>query len=141
MDFTIPSYLSSDCRDLLRRLLEANHSKRITIPEICEHPWHRKGLPPKAIDMNDTYLQVLILLWIQVINAKIVKREQWTAITGTNRTNSQRGRSQGRPGENYRWRWHTGQCLWRRRRKWRWRWWRWRLNIFCTISIIKNVTY
>lgn len=38
-DFEQPTHVSPDCRHLLSRMLTADPGKRITIPEIMQHPW------------------------------------------------------------------------------------------------------
>lgn len=45
--YSIPNYVyvSADCRHLLTRIFVANPAKRITIPEIRNHPWFLKDLP------------------------------------------------------------------------------------------------
>ncbi|KAB2004907.1 hypothetical protein ERO13_D11G219200v2 [Gossypium hirsutum] len=45
--YSIPDYvrLSKDCRHLLSRIFVADPEKRITIPEIKQHPWFLKHLP------------------------------------------------------------------------------------------------
>lgn len=58
MEYTIPSFVSPPCADLIRRLLNPDPSKRISIKEIMKHPWHKIGLPPSAAEMNDVYLTV-----------------------------------------------------------------------------------
>ncbi|KAI9087031.1 hypothetical protein K1719_030992 [Acacia pycnantha] len=44
--YSIPDYVrvSSDCRHLLSRIFVANPAKRISIPEIKQHPWFLKNL-------------------------------------------------------------------------------------------------
>lgn len=53
--YNIPSRLklSEECKDLLRRILVADPTKRITIKEIYAHPWFLKDLPAGVIYMND----------------------------------------------------------------------------------------
>ncbi|XP_037496158.1 serine/threonine-protein kinase SAPK2 isoform X2 [Jatropha curcas] len=45
--YSIPDYVrvSVECRHLLSRIFVANPEKRITIPEIKNHPWFLKNLP------------------------------------------------------------------------------------------------
>ncbi|GJN20143.1 hypothetical protein PR202_gb07482 [Eleusine coracana subsp. coracana] len=47
VQYSIPDYVrvSSDCRRLLSQIFVADPSKRITIPEIKQHPWFLKNLP------------------------------------------------------------------------------------------------
>ncbi|TYG92204.1 hypothetical protein ES288_A11G012100v1, partial [Gossypium darwinii] len=43
--YTIPSHLSSGARDLIARILVVDPTKRLTIPEIRQHPWFQPYLP------------------------------------------------------------------------------------------------
>lgn len=45
-EVVIPSNLSPDLQDLLRRLLEKDPEKRITVEEAALHPWLTSGLGP-----------------------------------------------------------------------------------------------
>lgn len=37
--FLLPSHLSKDVKDLLRRMIEVDTSKRITAQQALDHPW------------------------------------------------------------------------------------------------------
>ncbi|KAL4341542.1 hypothetical protein GQ457_08G025870 [Hibiscus cannabinus] len=54
--YTIPDYVrvSADCRHLLSRTFVANPAKRISIPEIKQHPWFLKNLPKELIEIEKT---------------------------------------------------------------------------------------
>lgn len=39
--------LSEECRDLLDRIFDLEESRRFSIPEVKQHPWFTKQLPPK----------------------------------------------------------------------------------------------
>ncbi|KAH7279953.1 hypothetical protein KP509_37G045000 [Ceratopteris richardii] len=43
--YTLPSHLSAGAKDLILRMLLVDPLKRITIPEIKQHPWFRVHLP------------------------------------------------------------------------------------------------
>ncbi|KAI4387806.1 hypothetical protein MLD38_000208 [Melastoma candidum] len=43
--YTLPSHLSAGSKDLIPRMLVVNPMKRITIPEIRQHPWFQAHLP------------------------------------------------------------------------------------------------
>jgi len=43
--YSLPSHLSSLSRDLIPRMLVVDPMKRITIPEIRQHPWFQHKLP------------------------------------------------------------------------------------------------
>lgn len=40
-DYKIPSFLSEECKDLIRRLMTVDVSQRITIEEALNHPWFK----------------------------------------------------------------------------------------------------
>uniref|UniRef100_A0AAV1UUN6 non-specific serine/threonine protein kinase n=1 Tax=Peronospora matthiolae TaxID=2874970 RepID=A0AAV1UUN6_9STRA len=44
--YSLPSHLSEMARDLIPRMLVVDPMKRITIPEIRQHPWFQVDLPP-----------------------------------------------------------------------------------------------
>jgi len=44
--YSLPSHLSQLARNLIPRMLEVDPMKRITIPEIRQHPWFQHKLPP-----------------------------------------------------------------------------------------------
>ena len=44
--YSLPSHLSDLARDLIPRMLIVDPMKRITIPEIRQHPWFQLNLPP-----------------------------------------------------------------------------------------------
>ncbi|GAB9468808.1 hypothetical protein Gpo141_00006115 [Globisporangium polare] len=44
--YSLPSHLSEMARDLIPRMLVVDPMKRITIPEIRQHPWFQIDLPP-----------------------------------------------------------------------------------------------
>jgi serine/threonine-protein kinase SRK2 len=55
VDYAVPQHvkLSEECRDLLRRVLVADPTKRISLDEVYSHPWYAKNLPPGVREMND----------------------------------------------------------------------------------------
>lgn len=50
--YDMPKHISPECADLLRRILVPDPNKRLTIPEIQDHPWYLKDLPPGVKEMN-----------------------------------------------------------------------------------------
>ncbi|WCJ20768.1 Serine/threonine-protein kinase SRK2A [Euphorbia peplus] len=54
VQYSIPDYVrvSADCKHLLSRIFVANPAKRITIPEIKQHPWFLKNLPKELIEIE-----------------------------------------------------------------------------------------
>ncbi|KAK4752859.1 hypothetical protein SAY87_021657 [Trapa incisa] len=56
--YTLPSHLSPGSRDLIPRMLIVDPMKRITIPEIRQHPWFQAHLPRYlAVPPPDTMQQ------------------------------------------------------------------------------------
>nr|AFN89137.1 sucrose non-fermenting 1 [Mesembryanthemum crystallinum] len=56
--YTLPSHLSPGARDLIPRMLVVDPMKRITIPEIRQHPWFQAHLPRYlAVPPPDTMQQ------------------------------------------------------------------------------------
>ncbi|KAI5324694.1 hypothetical protein PRUPE_6G192200 [Prunus persica] len=53
--YSIPDYVrvSMECRHLLSRIFVANPEKRITIPEIKQHPWFLKNIPVEFMEENN----------------------------------------------------------------------------------------
>ncbi|XP_071823589.1 aurora kinase C-like [Apostichopus japonicus] len=47
VDYTFPSYVSEGARDLIRKLLVHNPSKRLTMEGICHHSWVMQHSRPK----------------------------------------------------------------------------------------------
>ncbi|KAK8481587.1 hypothetical protein V6N13_009274 [Hibiscus sabdariffa] len=58
--YSIPDYvrLSKDCKHLLSRIFVADPEKRITIPEIKQHPWFLKNLPMEFMEGEDGKLKI-----------------------------------------------------------------------------------
>ncbi|XP_055961200.1 serine/threonine-protein kinase SAPK3-like [Mercurialis annua] len=54
VQYSIPDYvrISADCKLILSRIFVANPAKRITIPEIKQHPWFLKNLPKELIEIE-----------------------------------------------------------------------------------------
>lgn len=50
--------LTPECLDLLSRLLQVDADKRITIPQILQHPWFVQDLAEDLADLNTSLLQI-----------------------------------------------------------------------------------
>lgn len=52
VQYSIPDYVyvTEECRHLLSRIFVANPAKRITLPEIWNHPWFLKNLPRELLE-------------------------------------------------------------------------------------------
>lgn len=90
--FTIPSSLSRDVRDLLRRMIEPNSQKRATLHDVKTHPWVNQGYsapPPCYLEhrrvpterVNEEVLKQLIPLKFDIDAARqsILNNEQCLA--------------------------------------------------------------
>nr|CAD1817321.1 unnamed protein product [Ananas comosus var. bracteatus] len=51
-EFTSPSWISFGARKLLTRILDPNPATRITVPEILEDEWFKKGYKPPVFEEN-----------------------------------------------------------------------------------------
>jgi len=51
--------ISSECLDMLKRMLVAEPAQRISMAEIKSHKWFTRGMPPGALEMNEFLLQGL----------------------------------------------------------------------------------
>ncbi|XP_027351423.1 SNF1-related protein kinase catalytic subunit alpha KIN10-like [Abrus precatorius] len=47
--YTLPCHLSLGARDLIPRMLEVDQVKRMTIPQLRQHPWFQALLPPSLV--------------------------------------------------------------------------------------------
>ena len=56
--FSIPSYLSFEVQDLLRRMIQINPLERITIQEIKVHPWYQANVPFYIRIMDNTKIEM-----------------------------------------------------------------------------------
>ena len=45
-------HVSEDCKNLLRGLLTADPSKRLTVAQVQNHAWFRQDLPAGALEVN-----------------------------------------------------------------------------------------
>lgn len=57
-DFTLPSYLSAEAKDLLSRLLQKNPKERIHIDDVVKHPFMTKYSVPTISKYNNTIASV-----------------------------------------------------------------------------------
>ncbi|KAJ9681051.1 hypothetical protein PVL29_020113 [Vitis rotundifolia] len=52
-DFSCPSWLSPGAKKLINRILDPNPATRITIPEILEDGWFKKGYKPTCFEQEE----------------------------------------------------------------------------------------
>eukprot|EP00887_Chlorella_sp_A99_P000352 scaffold13.g352.t1 len=52
VDYMIPSTVSPQLQDLLRRMLVRQPDQRLTLPQIMTHPWFAAEMPPGLMEIN-----------------------------------------------------------------------------------------
>ncbi|EPS70454.1 hypothetical protein M569_04293, partial [Genlisea aurea] len=55
-DFTCPAWFSSSARKLIQRILDPNPATRITIAEILQNDWFKKGYKPPVFEQEEVNL-------------------------------------------------------------------------------------
>ncbi|KAM0937261.1 putative protein kinase CAMK-CAMKL-CHK1 family [Dioscorea sansibarensis] len=55
-DFTCPSWFSTSAKKLIKRILDPNPETRITISEVLENDWFKKGYQPPSFEMANVNL-------------------------------------------------------------------------------------
>lgn len=62
VDWSFPTaalpVVSSECKDLISRILVGDPNQRITVQQILQHPWFVDGLPDGVIEMNTKCLSL-----------------------------------------------------------------------------------
>ncbi len=58
-DFTCPPWFSSSAKKLIKRILDPSPSTRITISEVVENEWFKKGYQPPRFEQEDVSLDDL----------------------------------------------------------------------------------
>lgn len=80
--YSLPSHLSSLSRELIPRMLMVDPMKRITIPEIRQHPWFQHKLPqylhftPDMLELHDKVLDVDTAEEVSLITLLRTSREE-----------------------------------------------------------------
>lgn len=55
-DFSCPSWISASAKKLIQRILDPNPQTRITIPQVIENEWFKKGYQPPHFETPDVVL-------------------------------------------------------------------------------------
>ncbi|OAY81412.1 CBL-interacting protein kinase 23 [Ananas comosus] len=55
-DFSCPSWFSTSAKKLIRRILDPNPQTRITVAEVTENEWFKKGYQPPSFETPDVNL-------------------------------------------------------------------------------------
>lgn len=67
-NYQIPNFVSSECRDLMKKILDTDPRTRITIPEIREHPWYKQVTPNEKsgiiVGINTIPVRTFLLCFI-----------------------------------------------------------------------------
>ncbi|KAK5812885.1 hypothetical protein PVK06_028329 [Gossypium arboreum] len=53
--FSCPSWFSSGARNLIKRILDPSSLTRITIPEILQDEWFKKGYKPPKFEQDEDF--------------------------------------------------------------------------------------
>lgn len=76
-DFTCPNWFSLGARKLILRILEPNPKNRITIPEILENSWFKKGyIPVKFQEERDTNLDDIDAVFCDSVENLVVEQKE-----------------------------------------------------------------
>eukprot|EP01018_Ginkgo_biloba_P023345 Gb_33333 [translate_table: standard] len=76
-DFTCPKWFSPGARKLILRILEPNPKNRITIPEILENSWFKKGYTPvKFREERDTSLDDIDAVFSDSIDHLVTEQKE-----------------------------------------------------------------
>ncbi|KAL4448995.1 hypothetical protein ABPG77_007712 [Micractinium sp. CCAP 211/92] len=59
-EFSFPRYrsVSADCKDLIRHMLDPDHTTRFSVDDIKRHPWFLRNLLPGTLAYNDRVLAI-----------------------------------------------------------------------------------
>ena len=57
VDYVMPTHVSPDAQDLLRKLLVADPQSRLSVEDILLHPWYTTALPAGVLEMNNVVLE------------------------------------------------------------------------------------
>lgn len=78
-DFTCPSWFSSSAKKLIKRILDPNPLTRITIAEIIENDWFKKGYKPPVFEQANVSLDDVNAIFNESVdpqNLVVERREE-----------------------------------------------------------------
>ncbi|GER30487.1 CBL-interacting protein kinase 23 [Striga asiatica] len=81
-DFTCPPWFSSSAKKLIKRILDPNPSTRITIAEVLENDWFKKGYKPPVFEHEEVTLDDVNSIFNESAdspNLVVERREERTA--------------------------------------------------------------
>ncbi|KAG6740962.1 hypothetical protein POTOM_056434 [Populus tomentosa] len=77
-DFTCPPWFSSSAKKLIKRILDPNPSTRITIAELIENEWFKKGYKPPAFEQANVSLDDVNSIFNESVDSRnlVVERRE-----------------------------------------------------------------
>ncbi|WRX27761.1 Protein kinase domain - like 10 [Theobroma cacao] len=85
-DFNCPPWFSSSAKKLIKRILDPNPLTRITIPEIIENEWFKKGYIPPRFEQADVSLDDVDVIFNEsgdTQNLVVERREEGPRVPAT----------------------------------------------------------
>ncbi|XP_059665839.1 CBL-interacting serine/threonine-protein kinase 23-like isoform X1 [Cornus florida] len=82
-DFTCPPWFSTSAKKLIKRILDPNPLTRITIAEILENEWFKKGYRPPSFEQEDVSLDDVDAIFNEAGNSQnlVVERQEERSAT------------------------------------------------------------
>ncbi|KAF9662841.1 hypothetical protein SADUNF_Sadunf18G0096200 [Salix dunnii] len=77
-DFTCPPWFSSSAKKLIKRILDPNPSTRITIAELIENEWFKKGYKPPTFEQANVSLDDVNSIFNESVDSRnlVVERRE-----------------------------------------------------------------
>ena len=77
-DYEQPKRVSEDCRHLLKRMLTPDPNKRVTIPEIMQHPWYAPESSPSTHHRGSSCAICAPNMYVPSFSPEVVSRADVT---------------------------------------------------------------
>ncbi|KAJ7968990.1 Non-specific serine/threonine protein kinase [Quillaja saponaria] len=74
--FTCPPWFSSSAKKLIKRILDPNPAARITISEVIENEWFKKGYKPPRFEQADVSLDDINAIFNESVDSQILVVER-----------------------------------------------------------------
>ncbi|KAH7678848.1 Non-specific serine/threonine protein kinase protein [Dioscorea alata] len=75
-DFSCPSWFSSSAKKLIKRILDPNPATRMTIAEVIENEWFKKGYRPPVFEAQDVDISDVNAIFDGDANNLVVERRE-----------------------------------------------------------------
>ncbi|XP_048330841.2 CBL-interacting serine/threonine-protein kinase 23 isoform X3 [Ziziphus jujuba] len=77
-DFTCPPWFSTSAKKLIKRILDPNPETRITIAEVIENEWFKKGYKPPRFEQTDINLDDVDAIFNESVDSRnlVVERRE-----------------------------------------------------------------